>query len=499
MSSAACAGSTAIRRPSDSMTHTAAPTRTCSPSDHVGAAHPLAPTCSGVRLTTSASTRTSTYGTRTSSACPAEYLTVVTPAVCQSTGVAGHDFECYKCPWGAFGTELREDVTVVSGHDRSGPRHDCSRRAGAAPRRRSRRPVPRLRRRGADRPGDGRAANRVAHRARRAGRRAGRPGRHAARELARAGHQLLRRAEARRDPGARSTPPTRASSCATSSPTPALGSWSSRASLAARIAELGPTGTRDGPARSCRPSSWSGRPTASIIAARRPRTGRRSLAAGSDDAPPAAGSRPSDLACFIYTAGTTGPSKGCMLPHHYVVALAEQIARAWQRRPDDIVLTPLAALPLQRDLGLRRRHAAHRRERGDRPQVLGEPLLGRGEAHRRDDAVDARVARDPRRERRRTSPRQASHRLRLCAAAPMPPDTDRIWRERFGCATFSAGLRAHRGVADLAAPGGGAEQARRGGPAQRRRVRGPARRRRGPRGPGRRDRRDRRAGRPART
>ena len=30
-----------------------------------------------------------------------------------------------------------------------------------------------------------------------------------------------------------------------------------------------------------------------------------------------------------------------MLPHNYVVCLADQIARAWQRRPDDVVLTPL--------------------------------------------------------------------------------------------------------------------------------------------------------------
>src|SRR6202162_3313571 len=50
---------------------------------------------------------------------------------------------------------------------------------------------------------------------------------------------------------------------------------------------------------------------------------------------------PSDLACFIYTAGTTGPSKGCMLPHNYIVALADQIARAWQRRADDVMFTPL--------------------------------------------------------------------------------------------------------------------------------------------------------------
>src|SRR4029078_4105065 len=28
---------------------------------------------------------------------------------------------------------------------------------------------------------------------------------------------------------------------------------------------------------------------------------------------------------------------------------------------------------------------------------------------------------------------------RLCAPAPMPPDVDRVWRERFGCKTFSGG------------------------------------------------------------
>jgi crotonobetaine/carnitine-CoA ligase len=36
-------------------------------------------------------------------------------------------------------------------------------------------------------------------------------------------------------------------------------------------------------------------------------------------------------------------------------------------------------------------------------------------------------------------PDQAGHQLRLCAAAPIPPSTDEIWRERFGCATFSGG------------------------------------------------------------
>src|SRR5437868_5217993 len=65
------------------------------------------------------------------------------------------------------------------------------------------------------------------------------------------------------------------------------------------------------------------------------------LATGSERAIDTAKVRPSDLACFIYTAGTTGPSKGCMLSHNYIVSLADQIARAWDRKPDDVVLTPL--------------------------------------------------------------------------------------------------------------------------------------------------------------
>jgi carnitine-CoA ligase len=36
-------------------------------------------------------------------------------------------------------------------------------------------------------------------------------------------------------------------------------------------------------------------------------------------------------------------------------------------------------------------------------------------------------------------PDQRGHKLRLCAAAPMPPDTDAAWGQRFGCKTFSAG------------------------------------------------------------
>jgi carnitine-CoA ligase len=147
---------------------------------------------------------------------------------------------------------------------------------------------------------------------------------------------------------------------------------------------------------------------------------------------------PADLACFIYTAGTTGPSKGCMLPHNYIVCLAEQIARAWGRRADDVVLTPLplfhfnaisvcvvGTLVIGGHAAIERRFSVSRfwpevkRTGATILSMLGSLaiLVANAEDH----------------------PDQAGHRLRLCAAAPMPPDTDRIWRERFGCATFSGG------------------------------------------------------------
>jgi len=159
---------------------------------------------------------------------------------------------------------------------------------------------------------------------------------------------------------------------------------------------------------------------------------------GASDAPvEGVAVRPSDLACFIYTAGTTGPSKGCMLPHNYVVTLADQIVRAWQRRPDDVVLTPLplfhfnaisvcvvGTLLVGGRASIARRFSVSRfwpevkRTGATIVSMLGSLaiLLANAEDH----------------------PDQQGHTMRLCAAAPMPPDTDRVWRERFGCLTFSA-------------------------------------------------------------
>jgi crotonobetaine/carnitine-CoA ligase len=148
---------------------------------------------------------------------------------------------------------------------------------------------------------------------------------------------------------------------------------------------------------------------------------------------------PSDLACLIYTAGTTGPSKGCMLSHNYVVAMSSQIARAWERRPDDVIWTPLPLFHLN----------------AISICVVGTLLVGGSASIARRFSVSGFWP-----EVRRTGatvlsmlgslailianaddhPDMTGHRLRVCAAAPMPPDVDRTWRERFGCATFSGGF-----------------------------------------------------------
>ncbi len=50
---------------------------------------------------------------------------------------------------------------------------------------------------------------------------------------------------------------------------------------------------------------------------------------------------PSELSTLIYTAGTTGPSKGCMISHGYTLSLARQYLQVTTRRCDEHAWTPL--------------------------------------------------------------------------------------------------------------------------------------------------------------
>jgi crotonobetaine/carnitine-CoA ligase len=153
--------------------------------------------------------------------------------------------------------------------------------------------------------------------------------------------------------------------------------------------------------------------------------------------------RPSDLGTFVYTGGTTGPSKGCMLSHNYHEAATRQIGICWQRQPTDVLWTPL---PLYHYNALV-------------TAVLGALVFGGRSAISGKFSVSAfwqemnrtgatitstlgtmayLLAHDvDRPEMPRSGASEANSTLRLLGAAPMPVEVERIITERFGVSTFS--------------------------------------------------------------
>ncbi|MEO6989356.1 MAG: AMP-binding protein, partial [Aquihabitans sp.] len=158
---------------------------------------------------------------------------------------------------------------------------------------------------------------------------------------------------------------------------------------------------------------------------------------------PFADVRPSQLATFIYTGGTTGPSKGCMLSHSYHGSLSRQIGMCWRRTEHDVVWTPLPLFHFNAIV----------------TAVLG-PLIhgGRSAIYRRFSVsnfwpemnrVGATVtstlgtmayllANDiDRPEQPGSGHPEANTTLRLLGAAPLPVEIDSKLKDRFGIGTFS--------------------------------------------------------------
>lgn len=162
-----------------------------------------------------------------------------------------------------------------------------------------------------------------------------------------------------------------------------------------------------------------------------------------DDARPAVDIHPADLATFVYTGGTTGLSKGCMLSHNYHASLARQIGTCWKTTADDVIWTPL---PLFHYNALV-------------TAVLGSLVFGgRGAIERRFSVssfwpemnrVGATITSTlgtmayllvndtDRPEMPGSGAPEANTTLRLIGAAPLPIEIDTRLRERFGVDTFS--------------------------------------------------------------
>ncbi len=62
---------------------------------------------------------------------------------------------------------------------------------------------------------------------------------------------------------------------------------------------------------------------------------------GSNDTPLPICVEPQDLSALLYTSGTTGPSKGCMISHNYMAMQGRQQIRALDLKPGDVVFCPL--------------------------------------------------------------------------------------------------------------------------------------------------------------
>jgi crotonobetaine/carnitine-CoA ligase len=162
-----------------------------------------------------------------------------------------------------------------------------------------------------------------------------------------------------------------------------------------------------------------------------------------DDARPGVEVRPSDLGTIVYTGGTTGPSKGCALSHNYHVSIAGQIIASWGRTPEDVVWSPLplfhfnAISCMLTGTLLRGGRAALARRFSvsgfwpeiDRTGATIASLLG---------SLAVLVAKADDHPLARNSGRpEANTTLRLLTGAPMPPEIDQIFRDRFGLTTFS--------------------------------------------------------------
>ncbi len=164
----------------------------------------------------------------------------------------------------------------------------------------------------------------------------------------------------------------------------------------------------------------------------------------SDATLPAITTKPSDLGTFIYTGGTTGLSKGCMLSHNYHEALTRQIGVCWERNADDVVWTPLPLFHFNAittavigPLVFGGRSAIYRRfsvsnfwPEMNRVGATITSTLG---------TMAYLLAHDvDRPEMPRSGAPEANTTLRLLGAAPMPVEVDDIMKNRFGLTTFSA-------------------------------------------------------------
>lgn len=142
---------------------------------------------------------------------------------------------------------------------------------------------------------------------------------------------------------------------------------------------------------------------------------------------------PDDVACLIYTGGTTGPSKGCVMTHGYVFSSARGFLQQTGRTADELNWSPLpmyhfnlvsgtilGTVLLRGTASIAPRFSVSRFwPEVERTGARMVNLLG---------SMGSMIAQMP------DTPEMAGCRgqVRVVHGAPFPAELQRVWRERFG-------------------------------------------------------------------
>jgi len=153
---------------------------------------------------------------------------------------------------------------------------------------------------------------------------------------------------------------------------------------------------------------------------------------GTDETPIPLCVEPHDLAALLYTSGTTGPSKGCMISHNYMAMQGRQQIRALAPVPGDVVFCPL---PLFHSAALNGALGAladcHRFAAWPRFSVSSfwEDIEKTGATYGMLMAsIFALVANAPETE----AEKRCKGQLKMVFGVPISPEIRKVWMERFG-------------------------------------------------------------------